>query len=81
LQNGIPGLIPGSPGIVEIGIYDLLMRPAGHLRMENLFAGAGESITIDMKKLDLAPGSYFFIMNAANNPMYKSRTQKIIVTE
>ena len=56
-------------------------RPVGHLRVESIFPSTGQKITIDMKKLDLAHGSYYFIMNAANNPMYKSRTKKIIVTE
>ena len=81
LQNGIPGIVPGSAGIVEIGAHDLLGRPVGHLRVESIFPSAGQTITIDMKKLDLAPGPYYLFLNAANQPMSESRMAKIIVTE
>lgn len=81
LESGIPGILPGMPGIVDIGIYDLLGKPVGRLRVESLFAGAGQKIDIDMNKLDVVPGVYIFRMHPANNPMFESRTRKVIVTE
>ncbi|VVB57048.1 Uncharacterised protein [uncultured archaeon] len=81
LQNGIPGIVPGTPGIVDIGIYDLTARPVGSVRIGNLFAGTDMSVAVDLSRLNLMPGAYFLVMNAANNPMYESRLAKIIVTE